>query len=62
LTGKPGWPAERTLYSSGILDAALVSKRDGGKVIETPGLNVPYRHDWWWKPPDELKAPRRRKR
>ena len=58
LSGKASWPAERTLYSSGLLDAALISKRDGGRVVETPFLNVPYQHDWSWQPPAELKAPR----
>jgi hypothetical protein len=62
LTGKPSWPAERTLYSSGLLDAALISKRDGGKIVETPFLSVLYQHDWSWQPPAELKGPRQRKR
>ena len=58
LTGKPSWPAERTLYSSGTLDAGLISKRDGGgKVLETPFLMTPYQSDWSWRPPEELKAP-----
>jgi hypothetical protein len=50
-TGRPAWPAERTLLTSGILDAVLRSKRDGGVRLETPWLDVVYRSDWDWKQP-----------
>jgi hypothetical protein len=50
-TGKPTWPVERTLLTSGILDAALISKRDGGKMLKTPWLNVSYQTDWNWQQP-----------
>jgi hypothetical protein len=36
-------PPERTLLVSGILEAALQSKAQGSKVIETPHLAVSYR-------------------
>jgi hypothetical protein len=51
LTGKPSWPAERTLLTSGALDRLLVSKRDGGKRLETPELVFPYASDWDWREP-----------
>jgi len=51
ITGKPTWPAERTLLTSGVLDALLQSLTQGGKRIETPYLNVSYRSDWRWKQP-----------
>jgi len=51
LTGKPTWPAGRTLLTSGALDALLISKKEGGKRIETPYLKFPYKTDWNWHQP-----------
>lgn len=49
LTGKPAWPAERTLYSSALLDALLLSKYEESRVVETPFLDVRYTSEWNWK-------------
>lgn len=50
-TGKSPWPVERTLLTTGILDAALVSRRDQSKPIDTPYLNIAYQSPWNWKQP-----------
>lgn len=42
LTGRPQAPVERTLLTSGILDEAVRSLADGGKVRQTPFLNIQY--------------------
>jgi len=62
-TGKPTWPVERTVLSSGALDALLISRHQGGKRLETPWLKIPYTSDWDWQqpapaPPDQPR-PRR---
>jgi hypothetical protein len=43
LTGKPQYPVERTLLASGILEAAMDSRHQGGKRLETPHLDVSYK-------------------
>ena len=57
-TGKPTWPVERTLLTSGTLDALLISKRDGGKRLETPWLQIKYQSKWDWRQPPSPPPPR----
>lgn len=49
--GTRPWPVQRTLLTTGLLDALLVSNRDGGRVVDTPHLNIEYRTDWNWSQP-----------
>ena len=51
LTGEPTWPLERTLLTSGALDALLISKVQGGRHLATPHLELSYTSNWRWKQP-----------
>jgi len=47
LTNHSPYPVERTLLTTGILDAILTSNKEGGKRIETPHLKVVYKPTDW---------------
>lgn len=51
LEGKPAWKADRTLMTSGLLDALLQSGVAGGRRLETPWLGWSYLPSWRWKEP-----------
>jgi hypothetical protein len=51
VSGKPAWPVERTLMTSGLLDALLISKKSAGQRLETPHLDFDYQCDWDWRQP-----------
>jgi hypothetical protein len=51
-TGRPTWPAERTVMTSGQLDSLLISHKRGGEWIDTPHLaKLQYGSDWNWEMP-----------
>ncbi len=51
LTGKPSWNLERTLLTSGVLQALLLSQREDQRVVETPHLLLQYQPSWRWIEP-----------
>jgi len=50
-SGKPTWPAERTLLTTGVLHAAMQSRLDAGARVDTPHLDIRYRSQWDWTQP-----------
>lgn len=50
-TAQPTWNVERTLLTSGALDALLQSAQQGGQRLETPYLIVAYQPTWRWQSP-----------
>jgi hypothetical protein len=54
-TGHPGYPVERTLLTTGILDAVMNSRHDGNKRLETAHLaEIKYQPTDWPFATDEV--------
>jgi len=45
LTGRPPYPVERTLLTTGVIDAVMTSRYEGGRMLDTPHLAVTYAPD-----------------
>jgi hypothetical protein len=46
-TQHAGYPAERTLLTTGILDAVMTSKAEGHRRVQTPHLAIAYQPTDW---------------
>ena len=55
------YPVERTLLTTGILDAVMRSKHAGGKRIETPHLKIIYQPSKWMHAQDPIPKPQPKK-
>jgi hypothetical protein len=57
-TGKPAYPIERTLLTSGMLSALLESRAEGGAIVKTPQLaEIQYQPTEWPHAPGPLYTP-----
>ncbi len=59
-TGHAPYPVERTLLTTGVLDAVMTSKHQGGKRIETPHLKIEYKPTDWPHADDPIPKPIKR--
>ena len=41
-TGEATYPPERTLLTSGVIDAVMRSRHEGNRLVETPYLDIAY--------------------
>jgi hypothetical protein len=46
-TGHPAYPVERTLLTTGMLDALMISKTEGNRRVPTPHLDIRYEPTGW---------------
>lgn len=56
-TGHAPYPVERTLLTTGVLDAAMTSRAEKGKRIETPHLEITYQPTEWGPPKGAIPKP-----
>jgi hypothetical protein len=59
-TSHAPYPIERTLLTTGILDAVMISKAEKGRRVETPYLDVSYQPSDWPFATDPIPRPIKR--
>jgi hypothetical protein len=59
-TGHAPYPVERTLLTTGVLDAVMTSKHQGGKRVETTHLKIEYKPTDWPHADDPIPKPIKR--
>ena len=55
-TGQAVYPVERTLLTTGILDAVMISKAEKNRRVETPQLEIRYQPTEWGFATDPVAA------
>ncbi|MBY0456987.1 MAG: hypothetical protein K2V38_06600 [Gemmataceae bacterium] len=59
-TGHAPYPVERTLLTTGVLDAAMTSRHEKGKRVETPHLAIAYKPTDWGPAKGDIPKPDKR--
>jgi hypothetical protein len=59
-TGHAPYPVERTLLTTGILDAVMVSAAEKNRRVETPHLQITYQPTDWPFATDPVPKPVKR--
>jgi hypothetical protein len=59
-TGHAAYPVERTLLTTGILDAVMTSKAEKNRRVETPHLDIAYTPVDWPLPEEPVPKPVKR--
>jgi hypothetical protein len=56
-TGHAAYPVERTLLTTGVLDAVMTSVNEKNRRVETPHLAIKYKPTDWPFATDEIPKP-----